>query len=70
MAKLSEQDREIALRQKICPVSDAALGSMGVPIKVANVNGRDVFICCDGCESPLKEDAAKYHAKLPAEQPK
>jgi hypothetical protein len=37
---------------------------MGTPIKVS-VEGRDVFICCDGCTDSLKGDPAKYLAKLP-----
>lgn len=64
MAKLSEEDRELAMAQKICPVG-GELGSMGTPMKV-DVEGRTVFICCEGCEKPLLEDPAKYLAKLDA----
>jgi Cu(I)/Ag(I) efflux system membrane fusion protein len=64
LAKLSEEDRNLAIAQKLCPVSDEPLGSMGAPIKL-NVNGRDVFICCDGCGDFLKEEPEKYLAKLP-----
>jgi membrane fusion protein, copper/silver efflux system len=66
LAKLSPEDRAAAERQKICPVSGEPLGSMGVPPKVM-VNGRDVFICCEGCDAMLQEDPEKYLAKLPAE---
>jgi hypothetical protein len=29
------------------------------------VSGRVVFLCCDGCESKLLREPAKYLAKLP-----
>ena len=64
LASLSAEDRAAARKQKICPVTDELLGSMGTPPKIS-VNGRDVFICCAGCEDSLKEDAAIYLAKLP-----
>lgn len=62
-AKLSPEDREAALAQKMCPVSDQALGSMGTPIKVT-VEGRDVFVCCQGCVDELKTKFDEYVAKL------
>src|SRR5688572_21911164 len=43
MAELDEADRAAALAQKVCPVSDEPLGSMGKPLKV-EVEGRTVFI--------------------------
>ena len=63
MAELSEEDRALAEQQKICPVSMEPLGSMGVPMKVS-VDGREVFICCEGCTTPLQEDPEKYLANL------
>lgn len=63
MTGLSDADREAALAQKICPVTEEGLGTMGPPIKVS-VEGRDVFICCAGCREPLLEDPAKYLANL------
>jgi hypothetical protein len=66
MATLSPADRAIAQRQRMCPVSDEPLGSMGVPLKVI-VEGRDVFICCKGCEKELLQNPATYLAKLPKE---
>jgi hypothetical protein len=63
LAKLSAEDRELAVKQKICPISEAPLGSMGTPIKVS-VAGHDVFVCCEGCESPLKEDPTTHLAKI------
>ncbi len=62
-AKLSPADRKLAEKQEICPVSDEALGSMGTPIKVT-VEGRDVFVCCAGCEDELKKNFDEYVAKL------
>jgi hypothetical protein len=63
-AKLSPEDREAAIAQKMCPVSDQALGSMGAPIKVI-VEGQEVFVCCAGCVEELKNNFAEYKSKLP-----
>jgi len=63
LAKLSEEDRALAEKQKICPVSGQPLGSMGVPVKVT-VKDRDVFLCCEGCRGSIVEDPDKYLAKL------
>jgi len=49
LAKLSPEDRALAEKQKTCPVSGEPLGSMGVPYKLT-VQGRDVLLCCPGCE--------------------
>lgn len=65
LSQLSDGDRTAALTQKVCPVSDKALGSMGKPPKVT-VEGRDVFLCCDGCDEELRKDPSKYLAKLKA----
>jgi hypothetical protein len=65
MAALDEADRAAALAQKVCPVSDEALGSMGTPIKV-KVGDRDVFICCESCRDGLLAEPDKYLAKLDA----
>lgn len=64
LAKLPDEDRAAAEEQKDCPVTDEPLGSMGVPRKVT-VEGRDVFLCCEGCEEELKANPEKYLAKLP-----
>jgi YHS domain-containing protein len=68
MATLSEADRAAALAQKVCPVSDQALGSMGTPIKVT-VKGRDVFLCCESCREKLEANPDEYLAKLDAKTP-
>jgi membrane fusion protein, copper/silver efflux system len=61
---LFAEDRPRAERQKVCPVTNKPLGSMGTPIRVV-VSGRVVFLCCDGCEDSLKHEPAKYLAKIP-----
>ena len=63
LAKLPEEDRELARAQKVCPVTGELLGSMGVPIKVT-VDGRSLFICCEGCEEEVKKNFDEYVAKL------
>ena len=63
LASLSTEDRALAEKQKICPVSGGALGAMGTPKKLS-VAGHDVFICCEGCEKPLTSEPDKYLAKL------
>jgi Cu(I)/Ag(I) efflux system membrane fusion protein len=64
--KLSANDRILAERQKVCPVTDIPLGSMGAPIKVM-VEDRPVFICCEGCRKRLLAESAKYLAKFKEE---
>jgi Cu(I)/Ag(I) efflux system membrane fusion protein len=66
LAQLPPADRARAEQQKMCPVADMPLGSMGPPIKV-EVNGRSVFICCEGCRESLLAEPAKYLAKLSGE---
>jgi YHS domain-containing protein len=61
--KLSPEDRELAARQKICPITEARLGSMGKPYKM-DVNGRPLFLCCKGCEGKVKADPAAALKKL------
>jgi len=63
LAGLSAADRELAIKQKVCPVSGEKLGEMGPPIKVT-VAGHDVFICCPSCKEPLEQDPGKYLAKI------
>jgi len=63
MAALSAEDRALAEKQKVCPVSGESLGSMGPPYKV-HVKDRDVFLCCPGCEEALRKDPDTYLAKI------
>lgn len=67
LADLSPEDRAAAEAQKVCPVSGEALGSMGAPYKIT-VKGRDVFLCCSGCEAQIMKDPDKYLAKLPKKE--
>jgi len=49
--------------QKICPVTDAELGTMGPPIEV-EAGGRKFWTCCDACPPKVEAEPAKYLAKL------
>lgn len=69
LAQLSAEERAAAQSQKVCPVSDEALGSMGKPVKVT-VKGREVFLCCSGCRKAIEGDPDEYLAKLDSEQAK
>ncbi len=64
LAALSPEDRALAERQEICPVSGQPLGSMGTPVKVT-VEGRDVLLCCEGCRPAIEADPQTYLDKLP-----
>ena len=63
LKELSPEDYESAMKQHMCPVSGEMLGSMGVPIKV-DVNGKSLWICCDGCRDKLLANPDEYLAKL------
>lgn len=63
IAQLPPADQEAARRQRLCPVSDEPLGSMGAPYKMT-VEGTDVYLCCEGCKELVHEQPAKYLAKL------
>jgi len=53
--QLSEADRQMAIAQRICPVTGLPLGSMGVPIKIT-LRGKPLFVCCQGCVGKAKRD--------------
>ena len=57
-------DKQLIARQKICPVSNQPLDSMGGPVRLV-VDGRVVFICCEHCESTLRNKSSLYLPKLP-----
>jgi YHS domain-containing protein len=63
LAAAKQTDKELIEKQKICPVTDAPLGSMGAPVKVV-VKGRTVFLCCAGCKKKLLADPDKYIKKI------
>jgi hypothetical protein len=60
---LSDVDRALAIKQRICPVTNKPLGSMGTPERVL-IDGRVVFLCCAGCEGALRQNPEKYLSKL------
>lgn len=60
---LREADRPLAVRQKVCPITGKALGSMGVPVRL-ELQGRTVFLCCDGCTDAMQSNPDKYLKKL------
>jgi hypothetical protein len=60
----TSEDEKLIARQRLCPVTDEPLGSMGAPVKLV-VDGRVVYICCKACEKELRSDARKYLAKVP-----
>lgn len=59
----SANAQTLAENQRICPVTGQPLGSMGEPHKI-RVHGRDVLLCCRGCEAQFMSDPDKYLAKL------
>jgi hypothetical protein len=63
LGHLSGEDRALAEKQKVCPVTGQSLGSMGTP-PVVTVEGRKVFLCCKGCEAKLRKEPGKYLKKL------
>jgi hypothetical protein len=63
IAQLPEVDRKLALAQRICPVTDEPLGSMGVPVKIT-LRGQPVFLCCKGCLGKAKQSPEETLKKL------
>jgi hypothetical protein len=63
LAKLSADDRQLAEAQKLCPISNEALGEMGVPLKVT-IKDQPVFLCCKSCQKEAVGDADKTLAKV------
>ncbi len=61
--ELPAEEAELALQQKVCPVSGSHLGGMGVPVKVT-ADGKTAFLCCEGCQSEFEADPAAALAKL------
>jgi YHS domain-containing protein len=63
LAALSPEDRALAMKQKVCPVSGEALGKMGPPLKM-EVKGQTVFLCCEGCKDQLLAKPDEYLARI------
>lgn len=57
------QVRLTAAQQKICPVTNAKLGSMGEPIAV-DVHDHTVWTCCAACPPKLQAAPDRYLARL------
>ena len=76
LAKLSDADRQAAEVQRYCVVlPERRLGSMGPPEKLV-IEGKTVFICCEGCKPEAIADPQKtlkalavLHESHRAEQP-
>ena len=66
--ELPEDEQPLAIKQRMCPVSGEALGSMGKPLKVS-AEGRSFYLCCKGCEKELKADPKAVLAKLDQKKP-
>jgi membrane fusion protein, copper/silver efflux system len=62
--KLSTADRAAALAQQNCPITENALGSMGVPVKVVLAPGKSAFLCCPGCRDEATKAPQKAMDKL------
>ena len=65
LAGLGPEDRRLAEDQRLCPVSDEPLGSMGTPVK-AEVKGQPVFLCCKSCVKRALADPDQTLAKARA----
>jgi hypothetical protein len=59
----SPEDKLLISKQKLCPVTDEPLGSMGAPVRVV-LGGKPVFICCKGCEAELRRNPKQYLGKV------
>ena len=62
--KLSPADRAAAVAQQNCPITENALGSMGVPVKVELTPGKTAFLCCKGCVDEATKEPQKTIEKL------
>jgi hypothetical protein len=63
LAQLRPAERLAAERQKSCPVTGMLLGSMGAPIKT-RLAGREIWLCCEGCQAAAEKEPRKYLGKL------
>jgi hypothetical protein len=62
VTKLTDADRKAAVAQKLCPVTDERLGSMGLPIKVV-ADDQAFFICCESCKSDAMDRFDELYTK-------
>lgn len=68
IGQLPEADRPLALAQRVCPITGAALGSMGVPVKIT-LRGQPVFLCCKGCVGKAKREPEETLKKVAEMRP-
>lgn len=61
--KLPEAEQVVAMEQKLCPISNENLGSMGMPIKVT-LKDQAVYLCCGGCKKEAEAAPEATLAKL------
>ncbi|QEG41264.1 hypothetical protein [Roseimaritima ulvae] len=59
----TQADAAALAAQKVCPVMDEPLGSMGTPIKVM-VGDKPIYLCCKGCIKKIQAEPAKYLAMV------
>jgi len=59
VAALTQADRLATDRQRVCPVTEAPLGSMGTPLKVL-LNDQPLFLCCRTCVAKVEQDPQAY----------
>lgn len=63
LAKLPMEERKAVEAQKYCAVLNTSLlGSMGAPIKL-EIDGKPVYLCCDGCTKKAQANPAATLAK-------
>ncbi|MCL4854162.1 MAG: hypothetical protein KJZ78_22610, partial [Bryobacteraceae bacterium] len=62
LSGLDEGDRAGIARQRVCPVTGAALDSMGGPIKV-QIGDQALYLCCKGCLGKIEGDPEAYLRK-------
>lgn len=59
LAPIPDRSSSVAAVPRTCPVTGAALGSMGEPVPVT-VSGKTVHVCCAGCVGKLKQNPGRY----------
>ncbi len=64
--KVSTADAPFIAAQKLCPVMDEPLDSMGGPYQV-DANGKAIYICCPGCAKKIVAEPQKYLTALEAQ---
>ncbi|MCC6127236.1 MAG: efflux RND transporter periplasmic adaptor subunit [Pirellulales bacterium] len=61
--KLPPEDQKPAKQQRLCPITNLPLGSMGVPVAIS-LDGQKVFLCCAGCIEKAKKNAEETLKKI------